>query len=80
MKTYKANFNTNGTSFLIPIEGNNKSQLIKDIREIANGNRFAGNECTWEVWIEEGNNIKYIAKGGTYANGVKWIAKGDKLR
>lgn len=47
-----------------PIEGNNKAQLLKDIREIALGNRFDGNIAKW--WIEDnaGNTIcEYICEG-----------------
>jgi len=40
-----------------PITGTNKSILIKDIRHIAEANRFAGNECSWSVFIKEGDNF-----------------------
>lgn len=51
---YKANYSANnGTTMMSPIEGNNKSQLLKDIKEIAMGNRFAGNTARW--WVEDEN-------------------------
>lgn len=51
---YRANYTANnGTTMMHPIEGNNKAQLLKDIKEIAIGNRFAGNSAKW--WVEDEN-------------------------
>lgn len=60
--TYYANFlANNSTSYAESIESNNKAQLIRDIREIAEGETFIGNECRWWVENEEGETI---AAGG----------------
>lgn len=73
MQTYYANFNANnGTCNGTPITGANKKELIKDIRHIAEGNRFAGNECSWLVWVESGENCISVAKGGMLSNGTRW--------
>ena len=67
---YFANYNANnGTRFQEPIEGTNKDQIIKDIREIAEGNRFDGSTCSWEVWTENG---KEVASGGCNSNGRRY--------
>jgi len=55
-----------------PITGTNKSVLIKDIRHIAEANRFAGNECSWSVLIKEGDNYISIARGGMWPDGSRW--------
>lgn len=54
-----------------PITGTNKSVLIKDIRHIAEANRFAGNECSWSVF-KEGDNYISIARGGMWPDGSRW--------
>jgi hypothetical protein len=55
---YRANYTANnGTTMMHPIEGNNKKQLLKDIKDIAMGNRFAGNSARWWVEDESGNTI-----------------------
>lgn len=55
---YRANYTANnGTTMMHPIEGNNKKQLLKDIREIAMGNRFAAHSASWWVEDENGNTI-----------------------
>lgn len=46
MTTYYANFNANnGTRFQNPIKDTNLKRIIKSIRETAEGERFANNEC-----------------------------------
>ncbi len=73
MRTYFANFKANnGTSLMEPITGTNKSILIKDIRHIAEANRFAGNECSWSVFIKEGENFISVARGGMWSDGSRW--------
>lgn len=62
---YYANFcANNGTQFREPICGTNKKKLIKDIRRIAEGNRFSCNECSWCVYIESGGFRISVARGG----------------
>lgn len=51
MKTYYANFNANNGTFLkSALKSNNKRELLKTIREIANSNRTEGNDASF--WIE----------------------------
>ena len=70
---YYANFSTNnGTRFVTPIEGTDKSRLIRAIRAFANGERFPGNECSWWVCDERG---EVVASGGTTRTGRKYRAK-----
>lgn len=65
---YYANFTANnGTSMIEPLEDTNKARIIKSIRKIANGNRFAGNTCRWHVCDETG---KTVAAGYTDRDGV----------
>lgn len=65
---YYANFTANnGTSLIEPLEDTNKARIIKSIREIANGERFAGNTCRWHV-SDETHQI--IAAGYTDRDGV----------
>lgn len=74
MKIYYANFNANnGTCYGEPITGTNKAKLIKDIRHIAEAERFAGNECSWCVYIK-GRDDEYIsvARGGMMPGGYRW--------
>lgn len=60
--TYYANFlANNSTTYAKSIKSNNKATLIRDIRKIAEGNRFIGFECRWWVENEEGETI---AAGG----------------
>lgn len=47
---YFANFvANNGTTFLRPLEGNNKNELAKAVRDAANAERFYNNICRW--WV-----------------------------
>lgn len=63
---YKANYTANnGTTMMHPIEGNNKKQLLNDIKEIAMGNRFAGNSARWWVDDENDNRIYEYSCDGT---------------
>ena len=67
---YYANFTANnGTSFKNPITGNNKKNLIRDIRNIAEGERFLGNKCFWSVRDDSGI---YVAAGGVDSNGRRY--------
>lgn len=76
MTKYYANYNANnGTRFNKPIEDTNLKRIIKDIREIAEGNRFANNECSWSVWVVDESRpdgCKYLAMGGMYSNGQRY--------
>lgn len=64
MKYRASNTANNGTTMMHPIEGNNKAQLLKDIREIALGNRFAGKTAKWWVEDENGNTIcEHLCEG-----------------
>lgn len=65
---YKANYNTNGTCFAKAINDTNKARIIKDIREIAEGNAGYKGNCAW--WVEDETG-KEIAAGGL-ANGVRY--------
>lgn len=67
---YFANFLANGnTYYRDELEYTNKKTAIAEIRSIANANRFAGNECNWSVYDDNG---KCVAGGGTFASGLKW--------
>lgn len=73
MTTYYANFEANnGTRYAAPIKGTNKAKLIQDIRSIAEAERFQGNECSWRVWIKDGEDCINIAHGGISDNGSRW--------
>lgn len=68
-KMYYAEFSTsNGTHTVRPYEDTNKTRLVKDIREIAEGNTPIGSSCQWYVY-DSNNNI--IAQGGR-RNGKRW--------
>ena len=62
MKYYANFWANNGTSWMRPEEHTNKKTLIKHVRKIAEGERFAGNGCSWMVWDE---NERIVAAGGT---------------
>lgn len=53
---YYANFAAQQTQLMHDIVGKNKRQITKDIREIASGNRHAGNKASWYVYHKEGEN------------------------
>lgn len=76
MTTYYANFNANnGTRFQNPIKDTNLKRIIKSIRETAEGERFANNECLWSVWIEDDPFLgacRCVAKGGMHSNGQRY--------
>jgi hypothetical protein len=68
---YKANYNANnGTRMMQDIESNNKRELISSIRRIAEGNRYANNECRWTV--HETESGKCVAAGGMWSNGKRY--------
>lgn len=67
---YFANYNANnGTRFAKDIEDTNLRRLIKDIRDIAEGARFQGNECTWYVVDADGTEV---ARGGMDNQGHRY--------
>lgn len=63
---WKAN---NNTGPMEDLTDTNKNRLIRDVRSIANGNRYDGNTCEWWVWDSD-NYI--LAAGGTNSNGYQW--------
>lgn len=70
MKTYYANYNANnGTRFSEDITGTNKAKLIAEIREIAEGSRYEGSECTWMVKDDKGC---IVAMGGCDCKGRRY--------
>lgn len=61
MKKYFANFMTsNGTHFEKAIEGTNKQQLTKDVKETAKGNTPLGSSARWRVYD---SNERIVAAG-----------------
>lgn len=74
--TYLASFRICGDrTYYVPITDTNKKRIIQKIRKIAEGNRPKNSECTWVVWIEFNapyHAVKYIARGGTFSNGVRY--------
>ena len=66
---YYANYNANGTRFAEDITGTNKARLIAEIREIAEGNRTEGNECSWMVSDDKG---RIVAMGGCDRHGRRY--------
>ena len=57
-KIYYANFcANNNTRFFTNINDTNKWRLLKDIREIARGERFAGNTSTFFVNDVNGEEV-----------------------
>lgn len=62
MLMYYANFVAgHSVSNMHPYEGTNLKNLIRDIREIAEGNTPRGGECRW--YIEDENGL-FVATGG----------------
>jgi len=70
-KTYYGSWSVNnGASYSAQATGGtNLQKLVKEMRDIANGNRPAGNTCSWQVMDESG---EIVASGGTYADGRKY--------
>lgn len=64
MRKYFANFNSNGTSLMQPLEDTNRNRIIKDIRECAEGNCYDNNSVRWWVEDEDGREVAsgYIQK------------------
>ena len=76
-KCYNAYFKANDSTYnQEPITGTNKSKLIRDIRLIAEGNRFANNSCSWSVHTDDG---RCIAAGGVSARNQRWRATTSDL-
>lgn len=74
MAIYYANFDANnGTHYKEPLSDTNKNRLVKEIRSIAEGQRFRANECSWCVWMNVGGYKVRIARGGMHSNGKRWI-------
>lgn len=74
---YFANFNANnGTCYDHDITDTNKARIIRRIANTANGNRFAGNECSWHVLDEQGN---CVAAGYTLPSGQRCRVTGRDL-
>lgn len=64
---YTANFSANnGTTYGTLMHGCNKRKLLKEIREIALGNRNEGAHATWYVNDERGHTVY----NGAYIPGV----------
>lgn len=78
---YYANFNANnGTSFMAPIQGTNKNDLIKAIRSTAEAERFQGNSCSWYVFYVDYKTYKTsasicVASGGVDRKGKRYRDK-----
>ena len=63
--SYLANHDTRNAE---PFKGTNKKALIRDIREIAEGETRICGDCTWVVQDEEGG---VVAIGGL-RNGIRF--------
>lgn len=75
---YYANYNANdGTRMEKDITGTNKKEIIRIIRDIANGERYTGHSCTWTVYDQHGH---CAAKGGTYDDGKQYRIDKHYLR
>ena len=71
---YEASFIANNNSIYGGLYGyNNKEKAIKEVREMAEGNRFADGDCNWRVYLAETAEI--IAEGGMTAKGKRYIEK-----
>lgn len=80
MKTYYANFwANNGTHYNTPITDTNKAKIISDIKEIAKGERFAGNCASWKVWYKDADENICVAAGYFDEHGRSHLYKGDEL-
>lgn len=84
MAKYYANMTVNnGTHLYSDIEGTNKFELLREIRDIAQAECFAGSECHWKVWDENGVIVlagaafKNINNKFTYLFSRHWI--GEKI-
>jgi hypothetical protein len=53
MAKYIARYNTNNKSTLGSCEGNNLQKVIKEIKERAKAETFAGNKAYWDVILAE---------------------------
>lgn len=47
----------NGSTYNHGYESNNKTELARDMRQICDGNVFAGNTGHWSVEDEDGNIV-----------------------
>ena len=49
---------------------NDKKTAIKEIREMAEGNRFADGDCSWNVYLKDKNLC--VAAGGMTSTGRRY--------
>lgn len=81
MKTYYANFNANnGTRLSSDLEDTNLARIIKTIRDIAEGNRFADGNCSWAVYEQDDDCMRCVAAGGYNACGGRYRVKDAELK
>lgn len=70
---YFANFScNNGTSYMRPIEGNNKYKLLRDVKSTLRGNIFPGNNGTYRVFNEDGRSVFEGSLECDYAGRMHW--------
>ena len=63
----------NNTTISPDYHDNNKQRLIQDIRAMAEGNRVAGGDCNWVVYlVKSGRQIERVAAGGMDRNGKRY--------
>lgn len=67
---YYANFCANNSDTLRePITSSNRKEIIRYIRDYAEGYRFEGNSCNW--WVRNYTG-KLVASGGMYNSGKRY--------
>lgn len=71
--SWRANNNTRPMEDLF---STNKNKIMRDVRSIANGNRYSGSTCVWWVWDYDKN---IIAAGMTAVNGRHFMFRDDEL-
>lgn len=65
MKKYYANFSSaNASYFSSDLAFTNLAKAIREVRKIAESNRFAGTSCMWTV--RDANGMKLACGGMTY--------------
>lgn len=68
---YEACFRANNYAICSGMYGfSNKRQAIKEIREMADGNRFADGDCSWTVYIAD-KDLR-VAAGGMTRDGKRY--------
>lgn len=69
---YIASFSANnGTTVAGGMEYTNISKAVSGIRTMAEGNRYAGNDCKWEVRVDD----MVVAAGGVGRDGKRYRVK-----